>query len=241
MNAMVAFVPCHQRRCCCSKDAEMEVFGAYARYYDLLYRAKDYVGEAQFVHQLLQTYAPNAKSILDLGCGTGGHAILLANYGYSIHGVDFSLDMLQRAHQNLEQAPENLAAQLKFSQGDIRKLQLNRQFDAIISLFHVVIKGRQRVRMASCTVFQSSCTAGCQDGPNGGSAIVAADSIMVLTPCPFRRPPESTGNSTDAKPIAHGCDTKRLDRPYPHHQKAPLVRLPSALPYHLALDRRPKH
>jgi SAM-dependent methyltransferase len=116
----------------------MEVFGAYSHYYDLLYGSKNYVGEAQFVHQLLQVYAPNTKSILDLGCGTGTHATLLAKYGYNIHGIDFSLEMLRRANQNLEQAPGNLAAQLKFSQGDIRKLQLNQQFDAIISLFHVV-------------------------------------------------------------------------------------------------------
>jgi len=116
----------------------MNVFGTYARYYDLLYASKDYVGEAEFVHQLLQTYAPEAKSILELGCGTGAHAIQLAQYGYSLHGIDLSAEMLQRAHQNLNQVPPTIAAQLQFSQGDIRDVQLDEQFDAIISLFHVM-------------------------------------------------------------------------------------------------------
>jgi methylase of polypeptide subunit release factors len=66
----------------------MSVFGAYARYYDLLYRDKDYAAEAQYVHRLIQSHALGARSILELGCGTGAHAVLLAGEGYRIHGVD---------------------------------------------------------------------------------------------------------------------------------------------------------
>jgi len=115
----------------------MNVFGNYARYYDLLYRDKDYAGEAQFVHQLLQNYAPRTKSILELGCGTGTHAELLANKGYQIHGVDLSADMLQRATERLSSVP-TLASRLEFHQGDIRQFRINKQFDAVISLFHVI-------------------------------------------------------------------------------------------------------
>jgi SAM-dependent methyltransferase len=120
-----------------TQEIEVNIFGTYAHYYDLLYASKDYAGEAKFVHQLLQTYAPAAKSILELGCGTGAHAIQLAQYGYTLHGIDFSAEMLQRARQNLAQVSE-LATQLQFSQGDLRDVQLNEQFDAIISLFHVM-------------------------------------------------------------------------------------------------------
>lgn len=116
----------------------MNIFGNYARYYDLLYRDKDYVGEAQFIHRLLQTYAPDAENILELGCGTGNHAVLLAKEGYQIHGVDFSHQMLQKASDRLSQLPTELASRLEFSHGDIRTVQLNKQFDAIISLFHVI-------------------------------------------------------------------------------------------------------
>jgi len=116
----------------------MSVFGAYARYYDFLYRDKDYAGEAQYVHKLIQRYAPGAHSILELGCGTGAHAVLLAREGYRIHGVDLSTDMLERAKNRLIEMPPEQASRLKFSQGDIRAVRINGKFDAVISLFDVI-------------------------------------------------------------------------------------------------------
>jgi SAM-dependent methyltransferase len=116
----------------------MNVFGNYARYYDLLYRDKDYIGEAQFIHRLLQTHASNAVSVLELGCGTGVHAVLLAKEGYRVHGVDMSQQMLERSQSRLTQLPLDIASRLQFSQGDIREFRTNQQFDAIVSLFHVL-------------------------------------------------------------------------------------------------------
>lgn len=116
----------------------MIVFNQYARYYDLLYRDKDYLGEAQFIHQLVQAHAPETKSILDLGCGTGVHALHLAEKGYRVHGVDLSEQMLVKANDRSSQLPAEVAIQLSFSQGDIRQFRLNQQFDAVVSLFHVV-------------------------------------------------------------------------------------------------------
>jgi SAM-dependent methyltransferase len=116
----------------------MSVFGNYARYYDLLYRDKDYVGEAQCIHRLIQTHAPNAQSILELGCGTGNHAVLLAKKGYKIHGVDFSAQMLQKADSRLSLLPPELASRLEFTHGDIRQVRVNQTFDVVLSLFHVI-------------------------------------------------------------------------------------------------------
>lgn len=116
----------------------MSVFSNYARYYDLLYRDKDYVCEADYVHRLLQRYAPHTKTILELGCGTGHHATLLAQKAYEIHGIDFSQDMLKVANQRLAQMPEELARKLSFTQGDVRNYRTERCFDAVISLFHVM-------------------------------------------------------------------------------------------------------
>lgn len=116
----------------------MTVFGNYARYYNLLYRDKDYAGETQYIHQLLQTHAPHTQSILELGCGTGNHAQLLAKQGYNVHGVDLSSEMLQQFSDRISQLPKELAAKLTFSPGNIGKIRLNQQFDTIISLFHVI-------------------------------------------------------------------------------------------------------
>jgi predicted TPR repeat methyltransferase len=82
----------------------MTIFGAYAQYYDLLYRSKNYVAEAQYIHQLIQSYVPGALSVLDLGCGTGAHAVQLAREGYRIHGVDLSTGMLERAKSRLAES-----------------------------------------------------------------------------------------------------------------------------------------
>lgn len=116
----------------------MSVFGNYARYYDLLYQDKNYEAETQFVHELIQSHAAHAKSILELGCGTGKHAILLAEQGYTLCGVDLSGEMLEQANQRLQTLPPNQAANLSFAQGDIRTVRIDRQFDVVISLFHVI-------------------------------------------------------------------------------------------------------
>jgi SAM-dependent methyltransferase len=116
----------------------MTVFGNYARYYDLLYHDKDYIGETQFIHQLIQGNAPDAATILELGCGTGNHALLLAKEGYSVHGVDMSSEMLEGAKERCSRLPQELAAKLKFTKGDVRTVRLDEKFDVVLSLFHVI-------------------------------------------------------------------------------------------------------
>src|SRR5260221_7730773 len=109
------------------------VFNSYAAYYDLLYRDKDYKGESVFVHEQIQKEFPGAKTILDLGCGTGRHANELAKLGYEVTGVDMSQQMIDIAIKNKQEG-----LNLNFYQGDIRSISLNRQFDAVVSLFHVL-------------------------------------------------------------------------------------------------------
>jgi len=116
----------------------MTMFGNYARYYDLLYRDKDYIDETQFIRKLIQTNAPDTTAILELGCGTGNHAILLAKAGYQIHGVDRSLEMLERAHERWSHLPQELRTSIQFTPGDIRHVRLTKKFDLVLSLFHVV-------------------------------------------------------------------------------------------------------
>lgn len=116
----------------------MSIFNSYASYYDLLYRDKDYAAEAKFIDRLLQKQALSPQSILELGCGTGVHAVLLASQGYHVHGVDVSDQMLERARCRQTQLPSEQAVKISFSHGDIREIQLDQTFDAVISLFHVV-------------------------------------------------------------------------------------------------------
>lgn len=111
----------------------MSVFNEYARYYDLLYRDKDYRGEADYVHRLIQQHRPGAKTILNLGCGSGRHDRSLAERGYKIVGIDISEEMLTAARKaaNNGESPEYLL-------GDIRSFRSEQRFDAVIALFHVM-------------------------------------------------------------------------------------------------------
>jgi len=123
----------------------MSVFGAYSQYYDLLYKDKDYAGEAKYIRSLIEQHRAGARSALDLGCGTGRHALLLAESGYRMTGVDRSLDMLAAANARLRSADAASAARLassgaapEFHPGDVRSLRLGRRFDVVVSLFHVM-------------------------------------------------------------------------------------------------------
>jgi len=116
----------------------MKVFNDYARYYDLLYRDKDYVSETSFILTLVREHCLGASDILDLGCGTGAHAHHLAESGVCIHGVDRSTEMLEEAAIRHRGLPPQIASRLSFSQGDAREVRLGKVFDVVISLFHVM-------------------------------------------------------------------------------------------------------
>ncbi|MFH1079349.1 MAG: class I SAM-dependent methyltransferase [Pseudomonadota bacterium] len=113
------------------------VFADYARYYDLLYRDKDYATEAEYVAGLIRRFHPSARSILELGSGTGIHASLLAEKGFAVHGIERSQEMLARSLALTERMKTG-QGQLTFSPGDIRDVRLNKSFDAVIALFHVI-------------------------------------------------------------------------------------------------------
>lgn len=104
-------------------------FDAYSRYYDLLYRDKNYAAEADYIDRLLQDHGILGKDVLEFGSGTGKHGRLLAARGYRITGIERSAEMVVRA---------TWADGFACHQGDICTVQLGRTFDAVLSLFHVI-------------------------------------------------------------------------------------------------------
>lgn len=76
------------------------VFNRYSNYYDTLYEDKNYGAECDFIETIFSKfYLAPVKHILDLGCGTGGHAIPLAQRGYHVTGIDRSEEMLKKAEE----------------------------------------------------------------------------------------------------------------------------------------------
>jgi SAM-dependent methyltransferase len=55
-------------------------------------------GEMPFIERQLQ--AVNARRVLDAACGTGRHAVALAERGYEVVGADLSGGMIERAREH---------------------------------------------------------------------------------------------------------------------------------------------
>jgi len=115
-----------------------ETFGpAYVEAYDLLYHDKDYISECDLIERIFHTYGNGpTQSVLDLGCGTGNHAIPLAQRGYEVVGVDQSESMLARVRTKFANPSGN--GRLVVQKGDIRSLDLQRRFDAALMMFAVL-------------------------------------------------------------------------------------------------------
>ncbi|MFI5046717.1 MAG: class I SAM-dependent methyltransferase [Acidimicrobiia bacterium] len=103
---------------------------AAARVYDLFYEDKDYGAEAGAVIALAEQYAPGARSVLDVGCGTGVHLSHLASHYARVAGVDVSAAMLDQARVSFPQIP--------FHQGDMRTFSLVERYDVVTCLFSAI-------------------------------------------------------------------------------------------------------
>jgi SAM-dependent methyltransferase len=116
-----------------------ETFGAvYAELYDLLYRDKDYDSEVSLLEELFEHYGLLGDRVLDLGCGTGQHAIRLARRGYRVTGVDRSASMLAIARVKAEQQLDEVAPLPLFVEGDVASVRLGEGFDAALMMFAVL-------------------------------------------------------------------------------------------------------
>ena len=115
------------------------MFERYSTFYDAVYGDKDYEAECHFLERIFTTFggAPT-RTVLDLGCGTGGHAVLMARRGYSVTGVDRSELMLSEARRKAAAACDAGWAAPEFIQGDILTLSLGKTFDAAIAMFAVM-------------------------------------------------------------------------------------------------------
>jgi SAM-dependent methyltransferase len=108
--------------------------GRHAGFYDLFYLAKPYVAEAQFIHDKLSRHgvAPGSSRVLELACGTGKHALLLAEHGYTITATDSSAEMVTVAQGKAA----DTTLPVTFSVQDMRHLpKPSMPYDAVICLF----------------------------------------------------------------------------------------------------------
>jgi ubiquinone/menaquinone biosynthesis C-methylase UbiE len=105
------------------------VFSETPELYDLIYGSfKDYGAEAGQVAALLANRVPQARTVLDVACGTGEHARILGrDHGYQVDGLDMEPGFLELARRKVPEA--------RFWQADMADFDLGVEFDAVICLF----------------------------------------------------------------------------------------------------------
>jgi len=106
----------------------MTQHSAAAQHYDLLYRGKDYRGEAALVTRAIRSRAPLARTLLDVACGPGGHAVhFAADHGFRTDGIDIEPLFVERARATHPAGTFHCA--------DMRRFDLGGTFDAVVCLF----------------------------------------------------------------------------------------------------------
>jgi len=113
-----------------------EPFGeTYSAAYDDFYSEKDYEAECDLIESQAARVVGNGPwRVLDLGCGTGGHALPLARRGHQVVGVDRSAAMLQRARAKARAAHHDV----RFVESEIGNTDLGQLFDVALMMFAVL-------------------------------------------------------------------------------------------------------
>jgi len=96
----------------------------FSRFYDIV--MGDRSNAADFIRGLLEKYKPEAKTVLEIACGTGAILGFLADT-YEVTGLDRSRQMLALARKKLPH--------IRFYQQSITSFCVARQFDAIVCVF----------------------------------------------------------------------------------------------------------
>jgi len=100
-----------------------------AEVYDLLHRNHSYDREVDYVRAVVAREMPQARSLLDIACGTGNHLGLLASH-FEVQGLDLSPGMLARAQAKLPQ--------LRFHEASMADFHLGQRFDVVTCLFRSI-------------------------------------------------------------------------------------------------------
>lgn len=116
------------------------MYGKSAAVYDQIYSGKDYLGAATSLHTLVQSHCPNAKTLLDVACGTGRHLEFLRRH-YQVSGLDLNQSLLDKASDRLPRVP--------LYRANMKNFKLDTRFDVVVCLFSAIAYASSKNAMRS--------------------------------------------------------------------------------------------
>lgn len=102
----------------------MSNYQTFAKFYDVA--MGDQSGKISFLQDLIIAHAPEAKSVLELACGTGTMLEGLSKK-YDVSGVDLSPEMADIARKKLPDADIRI--------GDMADFSFGKKFDVVLCVF----------------------------------------------------------------------------------------------------------
>lgn len=121
------------------------MFSASAELYDAIYGSfKDYRGEVATIERLFRGLNPRWTTVLDVACGTGEHARLLAEDGFTVDGLDVDAAFIRIARQKHPAG--------RFFEADMSDFQLPQRYDVVMCLFSSIGYLRTLDRVAQALV-----------------------------------------------------------------------------------------
>jgi SAM-dependent methyltransferase len=137
------------------EDAEMPMIIPYRLLYAIGLTPWDGKGDAT---PLLRRVADlTTGSALDLGCGSGTHALLLAEHGWHVTGVDAVPQALRAARERASRAGD-AGERVTFVQGDVTRLERtlgDQRFDLVydIGCFHGLNERKRQEYLAGLDAY----------------------------------------------------------------------------------------
>ncbi len=109
----------------------MSAFGPIAPHYDVLMASVPYGMWAGYYRLLLATIEHDPDTLLDVCCGTGNLAEIMADSGYVVTGFDISPGMIEEARRK----SKSRDVQIEYRVADARTVDLGAMFDGAFSFF----------------------------------------------------------------------------------------------------------
>jgi len=105
------------------------MYQRFAAVYDAIYSFKNYQEEADKLVQIVCRLNLEARTLLDVACGTGAHLQFLRNR-FECSGIDLSEGQIEVAKQRLPDVPLEVA--------DMSTFKLSQKFDVVTCLFGAI-------------------------------------------------------------------------------------------------------